>query len=96
MIFLGHLNRPELVAGVGIGNLYIIATWLSVSFGLNGALETLTAQAYGAKNLQLCGVYLNRSRFIMICFCIPMSFLWFQAEKVLLFIGQNPAVCANA
>ena len=87
MIFLGHLNKPELVAGSGIGNMWMNMTGLSIVIGLNGALETLTSQAFGAKNLDLCGVYLNRSRFVMIMFFIPITLLWFQTERVLVYIG---------
>jgi Na+-driven multidrug efflux pump len=43
LIFLGHLNKPELLAGVGIGNMFMNMTGLSIVFGLNGALETLTS-----------------------------------------------------
>jgi Na+-driven multidrug efflux pump len=38
----------------------------SVVVGLNGALETLVSQAYGAKNYDQCGVYLNRGRIVLL------------------------------
>ena len=41
--------------------------------GLSCAQETLTSQAYGAKNLYLCGVYLNRGVVILITFYILLA-----------------------
>jgi Na+-driven multidrug efflux pump len=51
LIAMGHLNRPALIAGVGIGNMFMNMTGLSIVIGLNGALETLVSQAYGNKDL---------------------------------------------
>ena len=63
--------------------------------GLNGAQETLTSQAFGANDLQLCGVYYNRGVFIQIAFFIPMAlFQTFFAEKLFLAMGQDEDVSA--
>ena len=51
LIFIGHLNNPEMMAGVGMGNMIQNMIGLSIVIGLNGALETLVSQAYGAGNL---------------------------------------------
>jgi multidrug resistance protein, MATE family len=72
LIFLGHLNKAELLAGVGVGNMFQNFCGLSIIIGLNGALETLVSQAYGAGNLGLCGIYLNRGRFVLICTFVPV------------------------
>ena len=42
-IFIGHLNDPAKLAGVGLGNLIINMFGTAVTFGMNGALETLVA-----------------------------------------------------
>ena len=59
MYFVGHLNDPAMVAGVGLGNMYVNIMCQSIIIGLNGAIGTLVAQAYGQKNLRKCGIYLN-------------------------------------
>jgi Na+-driven multidrug efflux pump len=41
LIFLGHYNQADLLAGVGIGNMFMNVVGLSIVIGLNGALETL-------------------------------------------------------
>lgn len=45
---------------------------LSIAVGLNGALETLVSHAYGVKDYKLIGVYLNRSRIVLLVFFIPV------------------------
>jgi MATE family multidrug resistance protein len=59
-------------------------------FGLNGALETLVSQAYGAKDLRLCGIYLNRGRFInTLVFLFPISLCFLFSGKALKAFGQD-------
>ena len=87
MIFIGHLNNPAMLAGVGIGNLTMNLLALSIAFGFNGALESLISQAYGSGNLVLCGVYLNRSRVVLLGFLTPMLMILMQTDKILIAIG---------
>jgi len=47
--FVGNLNEPALLAGVGMGNMLINVLCFAVTQGLNGALETLVSQSYGAQ-----------------------------------------------
>jgi len=96
LIFLGHYNQADLLAGVGIGNMFMNMTGLSISIGLNGALETLISQAMGAGNIRLCGIYLNRGRFVLMCSNIPTILMLSQTEKILLMIGQNEIVSKHA
>lgn len=51
--FIGNLGDPTLLAGMGMANMMINVVVMSSSYGLNGALETLVTQAYGAGNLDL-------------------------------------------
>lgn len=87
LIFLGHLNKPELLAGVGIGNMLQNVLGLTIVIGFNGALETLVSQAYGNNNLSLCGEYLNRGRILLVFTFIPVLFLLQQTEAILVAIG---------
>ena len=50
--------------------------------GINAAQETLTSQAFGAGELKLCGIYLNRGQLILAFF-----FLLFAAVPV--FFGEK-------
>lgn len=66
-----------------MANMIINMTVTSVAFGLNGALETLVSQAYGARELSLCGVYLNRSRLIITIFFLPLILLLINTSSIL-------------
>ena len=46
---------------------------LAIIYGLNSSVDTLVSQAAGGGNLELCGVYLNRGRYIMTCAFVPIS-----------------------
>ena len=46
--YIGHVNDSSLIAGVGMGNMLINVLAFAIMQGLNGALETLISQAYGA------------------------------------------------
>jgi Na+-driven multidrug efflux pump len=74
-VYVGHLNDPVKLAGVGMGNMTMNILGLSFVLGLNGALETFVAQAHGTGNYYMCGVFLNRGRFIVICAFIPIVIL---------------------
>ena len=39
--YIGHLDEPALIAGVGMGNMLINVLAFAIMQGLNGALETL-------------------------------------------------------
>ena len=41
LVYVGHLNNTQMMAGVGMGNMIQNMLGLSVFVGLNGALETL-------------------------------------------------------
>ena len=73
LIFIGKLNNPAMLAGVGMGNMFINMIGLTPAWGLHCALDTLVSQDYGSLNLELCGVHLNRSRIVLLIMYIPIS-----------------------
>ena len=78
-----------MLAGVGLGNMTMAFLGYMVIVGLNSSIETFVSQAAGAKNMELCGVYLNRGRYIMTCAFIPICIVLMQAKSILLFFGQD-------
>lgn len=95
-VFVGHLNEPAKLAGVGLGNMIINIFGMSVFLGMNGALETFVSQAYGNGKLYMCGVYLNRARFIISLMFLPMYLVLSQGEAILVSIGQDKEVAHYA
>jgi len=64
-----------MMAGVGMGNMFINMIGLTPAWGLHSALETLVSQDYGAENYELCGIHLNRSRIVLFVMYIPISLI---------------------
>lgn len=60
--------------------------------GLATGLETLCGQAYGAKRFLLLGVYLQSSILVTLAILVPIVIVWFNMERILLAIGQDPEI----
>ena len=91
--FAGHMKDPALLAAVGLCSVCCNILVLSIMIGLNGGVETLTSQAYGAENYRLCGKYLNRGRLILTTFFIPFALItMIFGEVIFRAIGQDAEV----
>ena len=84
--FVGHQDDPNLLAGVGLGNMLLNVCMFAVSQGLNGTIETFVSQAYGAGESRMCGVYLNRSRIIVFLVLVPVLIMFFWVDDILISI----------
>ena len=72
LLFVGSFNDKELISGIGLAYSCINLMGFTIIIGLNSTIDTLVSNAGGAGNLYLCGVYLNRARFVMTLFFIPV------------------------
>ncbi|CAA6673524.1 unnamed protein product [Spirodela intermedia] len=68
-VFAGHLTTLELDA-VSTENMVIAGLAFGIMLGMGSALETLCGQAYGAKQLHMMGVYMQRSWLILMTMCL--------------------------
>lgn len=95
MLFLGHLEELALAGGalaIGFANI----TGYSVLSGLAMGMEPICGQAFGAKRFKLLGSTLQRTVILLLLTSIPISFLWFNMEKILLLCGQKADIAAEA
>lgn len=60
------------------------------------ALETLCGQAYGAEQYKKVGTYSIGAIFCLFVVCIPLSLLFILTEKLLVLMGQDPLIAAEA
>ncbi|KAK7343446.1 hypothetical protein VNO77_12196 [Canavalia gladiata] len=89
-----------------LGELYLSPTSLAISLagvtgssllmGMASGLETICGQAYGAKQYQKVGMLTYTAMFSLICCCVPLTFLWINMEKILVFTGQDPLIAHEA
>ncbi|CAN1313005.1 Protein DETOXIFICATION 29 [Linum perenne] len=94
-VFAGHVGTLELAA-VSVENSVIAGFSFGTMLGMGSALETLCGQAYGAKQLDMLGIYMQRSWVILTSTAIILSFLYIFAGPFLELIGQKPEISRAA
>ncbi|CAI9110635.1 OLC1v1010695C1 [Oldenlandia corymbosa var. corymbosa] len=95
MMMVGHLSELQL-AGTSITTSITNVTGFSLLFGMASALETLCGQAYGAGVYHKLGIFTYASIISLILACVPISILWIFMEKLLVLMGQDPLISAEA
>eukprot|EP00250_Pteridium_aquilinum_P029731 c4002_g1_i1 orf=247-753(+) len=87
LTFVGHFGELEL-SGAAIANSFAVVTGFSIVLGMGCVLETLCGQAYGAKQYQKMGIYLQRAIVVLNATAIPLAFVWANIESILLALQQ--------
>lgn len=64
--------------------------------GMGSALETLCGQAYGAGQLDMLGIYMQRSWVILNSTALILMFAYIFAQQLLSLIGQTPEISMAA
>jgi MATE family multidrug resistance protein len=82
MIFVGQLGQAKYLGAATLGNMLCNITGYSLAFGMCLALDTLIAQAYGAKAYPLMGLHAQRAAVILTLFSIPVAFIWWKTDWI--------------
>ncbi|CAA0826948.1 root hair specific 2 [Striga hermonthica] len=93
--FAGHVGTLDLAA-FSIENSVIAGLSFGVMLGMGSALETLCGQAYGAGQVDMLGIYMQRSWVILLCTAFILMFLYIFALPFLLLIGQTEDISRAA
>lgn len=93
--FAGHVGTVELAA-VSVENSVIAGFSFGILLGMGSALETLCGQAFGAGQLDMLGVYMQRSWIILISTSLLLMLLYIFATPLLKLIGQTEAISEAA
>ncbi|KAL0371726.1 UNVERIFIED_CONTAM: protein DETOXIFICATION 35 [Sesamum calycinum] len=95
IIFVGHLGDVELSA-FSIA-LSVIGTFgIGVLYGMGSALETLCGQAFGAGQVHMLGIYLQRSILVLLASCIILLPVYVFATPILKLLGQPDEIAEPA
>ncbi|PIN01973.1 putative membrane protein, predicted efflux pump [Handroanthus impetiginosus] len=86
--FAGHVGNLDLAA-FSIENSVIAGLSLGVMLGMGSALETLCGQAYGAGQIEMLGIYMQRSWVILLTTGVLLNILYVFAYPFLRLIGQT-------
>ncbi|XP_060972892.1 protein DETOXIFICATION 16-like isoform X2 [Cannabis sativa] len=95
VMFVGHLGELSL-AGASMATSFASVTGFSLLIGMGSALETFCGQSYGAKQYHMLGVHMQRGMVVLLAVSIPLAIIWFNAGQILLFLGQDPEISAEA
>ncbi|KAF6137058.1 hypothetical protein GIB67_030822 [Kingdonia uniflora] len=94
-VFAGQVGTLELAA-VSVENSVIAGFSFGVMLGMGSALETLCGQAFGAGQLDMLGVYMQRSWIILNSTALLLSVLYIFARPFLRVIGQADQIAEAA
>ncbi|KAH7570334.1 hypothetical protein ACOSP7_018405 [Xanthoceras sorbifolium] len=94
-VFSGHVSTIALAA-VSIENSVIAGFSYGIMLGMGSALETLCGQAYGAGQIDMLGIYMQRSWVILNTTALILMFIYIFAQQILSLIGQTPEISKSA
>ncbi|KAK4481477.1 hypothetical protein RD792_012377 [Penstemon davidsonii] len=94
-VFTGQVGEIELAA-VSVENSVIAGLAFGVMLGMGSALETLCGQAYGAGQLRMLGIYMQRSWVILLTTSLFLLPLYIFAPPILTLFGESPEISRAA
>ncbi|EER24567.1 MATE efflux family protein [Coccidioides posadasii C735 delta SOWgp] len=92
---VGHLGKIQLGA-VSLASMTANITGYAIYQGLATSLDTLCAQAYGSGRKDLVGLQMQRMIWFLWTITIPIGFVWFFADKILMAIVPEKEVAILA
>nr|CAB3494896.1 unnamed protein product [Digitaria exilis] len=95
VMFVGHLGELPL-AGASLASSLANVTGFSLLAGMASALDTLCGQAFGARQYGFLGLYKQRAMLVLALACVPISVVWANAGQILVLIGQDHDIAAEA
>ncbi|KAF5450245.1 hypothetical protein F2P56_030612 [Juglans regia] len=94
-VFAGHVSTIALAA-FAVENSVIAGFSFGIMLGMGSALETLCGQAYGAGQIDMLGIYMQRSWLILVSTALLLSLLYIFAGPLLKLIGQTESISEAA
>ncbi|CAN1751649.1 Protein DETOXIFICATION 35 [Linum perenne] len=94
-MFVGHIGEFELSA-VTISFSVISIFSFGFLLGMGSALETLCGQAFGAGQVHMLGIYLQRSWIILTVSCFALLPIYIFATQILTLLGQQQSIANSA
>ncbi|KAJ6469530.1 MATE efflux family protein [Mycena sanguinolenta] len=97
VLSIGHLSSgTTALAGITLGSMTASVSGFSILQGFVSALDTLLPSAWTSSQPNLVGLWSQRMAVVMGASLIPMYFIWFNAEAILLGLKQDPEVAKLA
>ncbi|XP_061346440.1 protein DETOXIFICATION 33 [Gastrolobium bilobum] len=91
LTFSGRIDELDLAA-VSVENSVIAGLSFGVMLGMGSALETLCGQAYGAGQIRMLGVYMQRSWIILLTTALILLPIYIWSPPILKLIGETTEI----
>ncbi|KAM0041037.1 putative multi antimicrobial extrusion protein [Helianthus debilis subsp. tardiflorus] len=95
VMFVGHLGELAL-SGASMATSFASVTGTSLMVGMGSALDTFCGQSFGAKQYHMLGIHKQRAMIVLLSASVPLAFIWANAGTLLVFLGQDPEISAEA
>eukprot|EP00566_Odontella_aurita_P009144 CAMPEP_0113527724 /NCGR_PEP_ID=MMETSP0015_2-20120614/1452_1 /TAXON_ID=2838 /ORGANISM="Odontella" /LENGTH=516 /DNA_ID=CAMNT_0000426185 /DNA_START=130 /DNA_END=1677 /DNA_ORIENTATION=- /assembly_acc=CAM_ASM_000160 len=95
IVLVGHIQSPsqgEYLDATAMAAAFMNMFGASVGIGLATAMDTLCSQAFGAKEPQRMGVYLQTGVLVLAVFCIIVGISFYFSTDILRILGQPDSV----
>ena len=90
---IGGAGEKLSMAAFGLANVVCNVTGHSFLWGMGAGIDTLTSQAWGAKEYKAVGLYGQRAVLILTFLVnVPVVVIWLNATPILLGMKQDPKV----
>eukprot|EP00347_Sterkiella_histriomuscorum_P000003 403377557 len=93
---IGMYGSTAEINGISLGNIILIIFAFTIMWGFCGSLDTFMSQAFGAKDFELAGHYLNAGRLLMVFVFIPMIPIMMFSDRILHLFQQDAASAEQA
>lgn len=93
--FTGQVGELELAA-VSVENSVIAGLVFGAMLGMGSALETLCGQAFGAGQIRMLGIYMQRSWVILLVTSFLLLPIYIFAPPILTFFGESEEISRAA
>ncbi|XP_057496882.1 protein DETOXIFICATION 29-like isoform X1 [Actinidia eriantha] len=94
-IFAGNIGTSQLAA-ISIENNIVAGFACGIMVGMGSGLETLCGIAFGANQLEMLGIYLQRSWIILNTTALMLMFVYVFATPILKLVGQTDEISEDA
>ncbi|KAJ6672658.1 MULTIDRUG RESISTANCE PROTEIN [Salix viminalis] len=95
VMFVGHLGELSL-AGASMATSFATVTGFSLLMGMASALDTFCGQSYGARQLHMLGIHMQRAMVVLSLVSIPLAIIWANTRSILIACGQQKDIAEEA
>ncbi|KAL2547130.1 MATE efflux family protein [Forsythia ovata] len=95
LVVAGHIGTTQLAA-VSVENSVIAGFPYGILMGMSSSLETFCGQAFGANQLDMLGIHMQRSWLILNTMALALVSLFIFATPILKLLGQTASISTTA